>query len=144
MDEALSEAVAEAEPPGASVDRETDGRIAAKRTFRTIEEKRKIVEEALRSPHSVAVVARQHGLNSNQLFAWRKLYLKGQLDSAVESGTAVRLLPVSVSDEPQQEPGLAPTSNVTINIEIQGRALVSVEGQVSAEIVRAVLESLRG
>jgi transposase len=130
--------------PGASVERETDGRIPAKRIFRTVEEKRKIVEEALRSPHSVAVVARQHGLNSNQLFAWRKLYLSGQLEPAVESGTAVRLLPVSVSDEPQQEPRLAQSSNVTINIEIPGRALVSVEGQVSAEIVRVVIESLRG
>jgi transposase len=125
------------------VERETDGGMPAKRTFRTIEEKRKIVEEALKSPHSVAIVARQYGLNSNQLFAWRKLYLNGQLEPTVGSGTAVRLLPVSVSDEPKQEPGLA-VSNVTINIEIPGRALVSVEGQVGAEIVRAVLESLRG
>lgn len=126
------------------MERETDGRIPAKRIFRTIEEKRKIVEEALRSPHSVSVVARQHGLNSNQLFAWRKLYLNGQLAPAVDSGTAVRLLPVSVSEEPKQEPGLAEASNITINIEIPGRALVSVEGQVSAEIIRVVLESLGG
>jgi transposase len=126
------------------VERDVDGGTAAKRIFRTIEEKRKIVEEALRSPHSVAVVARQHGLNSNQLFAWRKLYLKGQLEPAVDSGTAVRLLPVSVSEEPKQEPGLAVSSDLTINIEIPGQALVSVEGQVSAEIIRVVLESLRG
>jgi transposase len=126
------------------VEREADGRMPAKRIFRTIEEKRKIVEEALKSPHSVAVVARQHGLNSNQLFGWRKLYLNGQLEPTVESGTAVRLLPVSVSEDPKQEPGLAVSSNVTINIELPGRALVSVEGQVSAEIIRVVLESLRG
>ena len=126
------------------MEREADGRIPTKRIFRTIEEKRKIVEEALRSPHSVAVVARQHGLNSNQLFGWRKLYLNGQLEPAVESGSEVRLLPVSVTEDPKQEPGLAVSSNVTINIEIPGRALVSVEGQVSAEIIRVVLESLRG
>jgi len=126
------------------VERDVDGGTVAKRIFRTIEEKRKIVEEALRSPHSVSVVARQHGLNSNQLFAWRKLYLNGQLEPAVDSGTAVRLLPVCVSEEPKQEPGLAVSSNLTINIEIPGRALVSVEGQVSAEIIRVVLESLRG
>ena len=126
------------------MERDVDGGTAAKRIFRTIEEKRKIVEEALRSPHSVAVVARQHGLNSNQLFAWRKLYLNGQLEPAVDSGTAVRLLPVCVSEEPKQEPGLAVSSSLTINIEIPGQALVSVEGQVSAEIIRVVLESLRG
>ena len=126
------------------MERDVDGGTAAKRIFRTIEEKRKIVEEAIRSPHSVAVVARQHGLNSNQLFAWRKLYLNGQLEPAVDSGTAVRLLPVSVSEEPKQELGVVVSSNVTINIDIPGRALISVEGQVSAEIVRVVLESLRG
>lgn len=126
------------------MEREPDGRGPIKRIFRTIEEKRKIVEEALRSPHSVAVVARQHGLNSNQLFAWRKLYLNGQLEPAVDSGAAVRLLPVSVSEEPKQESGMAVSSNLTLNIEIPGRALVSVEGQISAEIIRVVLESLRG
>ena len=126
------------------MERDVDGGAAAKRIFRTIEEKRKIVEEALRSPHSVSVVARQHGLNSNQLFAWRKLYLNGQLEPAVDSGTAVRLLPVSVSEEPKQELGLAVSSNLTINIEFPGRALVSVEGQVDPALVRAVLESLRG
>lgn len=126
------------------MERDVDGGRAAKRIFRTIEEKRKIVEEALRSPHSVSVVARQHGLNSNQLFAWRKLYLNGQLEPAVDIGTAVRLLPVSVSEEPKQEPGLAVSSNLTINIEFPGRALVSVEGQVDPALVRAVLESLRG
>ena len=126
------------------MERDVEGGTAAKRIFRTIEEKRKIVEEALRSPHSVSVVARQHGLNSNQLFAWRKLYLNGQLEPAVDSGTAVRLLPVSVSEEPKQELGVVVSSNVTINIDIPGRALISVEGQVSAEIVRVVLESLRG
>jgi len=125
------------------VERDVEGGTGAKRIFRTTEEKRKIVEEALRSPHSVSVVARQHGLNSNQLFAWRKLYLNGQLEPTVDSGTAVRLLPVSVSEEPKA-PGLAVSSNITINIEIPGRALVSVEGQVSADIVRVVLESLRG
>lgn len=36
------------------------------------------------------------------------------------------------------------TSGVTMNIEIAGRALVSLEGAVDAAIVRAVLESLRG
>ena len=44
--------------------------------------------------------------------------------------------------EPEQSESAAP--GVTMNIEIPGRALVSLEGAVDAEIVRAVLESLRG
>jgi hypothetical protein len=42
------------------------------------------------------------------------------------------------------EQGESAASCVTMNIEIPGRALVSLEGAVNAEIVRAVLESLRG
>jgi len=107
-----------------------------------------MVEAALSSSLSVAKMARQLGLNANQLFCWRKLYLSGLLEPSVGEGrTEVRLLPVSVADESKQEPGLlrlSDLSNVTINIELPGRALISVGGQVSAEIVRAVLESLRG
>jgi hypothetical protein len=60
----------------------------------------------------------------------------------------VRLLPVSVSDEQpaetEPEEATSPASGVTINIEFPGRTLVSVEGAVGADIVRAVVESLRG
>jgi len=38
-----------------------------------LEEKRRIVEEAFRPGMSVADVARRHGLNSNQVFNWRKV-----------------------------------------------------------------------
>jgi len=53
-----------------------------RRRFRTVEEKRRIVEEALEPGASVARVARAHGVNANQLFAWRQLYLQGQLEPA--------------------------------------------------------------
>jgi hypothetical protein len=58
------------------------------------------------------------------------------------------LLPVSIgNDAPcgvQAEQGESAASHVSMNIEIPGRALVSLEGAVDAEMVRAVLESLRG
>ncbi len=44
-----------------------------KRRFRTADERRRIVEETLVPGSSVAVVARMHGVNANQVFAWRKL-----------------------------------------------------------------------
>src|SRR5260370_36664243 len=49
---------------------------------RTVEEKRRIGEEGLEPGASVARVARAHGVNANQLFAWRRLYLQGQLEPA--------------------------------------------------------------
>ena len=47
--------------------------VKASRRSWSREEKRRIVEEASR-PASVADVARRHGLNSNQVFNWRKLW----------------------------------------------------------------------
>mgnify|MGYP001791571105 CR=1 FL=1 len=48
-------------------------RVKASRRSWPLEEKRRIVEEAFRPGTSVADVARRHGLNSNQVFNWRKL-----------------------------------------------------------------------
>jgi hypothetical protein len=60
----------------------------------------------------------------------------------------VRLLPVSVSDDQpaETEPDEATNAmpGVTISLEFPGHTLLSVEGAVDADIVRAVVESLRG
>src|SRR5438046_10731370 len=53
-----------------------------RRRFRTVEEKRRIVEEALEPGASLARVARVHGVNANQLFGWRRLYLQWQPEPA--------------------------------------------------------------
>jgi transposase len=119
-----------------------------RRRYRTPQEKRQIVEQTLSSGLSVASVAREHGLNANQVFYWRKLYRAGQLGSDCSAEQQVRLLPVSVSeDQPadtEPEEATKPVPGVTINIEFPGRTLVSLEGAVDAAIVRAVVESLRG
>lgn len=124
--------------------------VTGKRRYRTPEEKRRMVEGVLSSGESVAVMARRYGVNANQLFHWRKLYQAGLLGTAPCEATKsdLRLLPVTVSDESGNEQVREQVSSEhapgTINIELPGRALVSVEGQVDPNIVRAVLESLRG
>jgi transposase-like protein len=50
-----------------------------KRQHRSSEERLRIVEEASVPGASVALVARSHGVNANQVFAWRKLHLTGKL-----------------------------------------------------------------
>src|SRR5215469_8631553 len=125
---------------------EVVGGIPVRRRLWTAEEKRRIVEQTLSSDSSVAVVAREHGVNANQVFYWRKLYRAGQLGNEVGAEPHVRLLPVSVSDEqpaePESEGATSPVPGLTINIEFPGRTLVSVEGAVDADIIRAVVESL--
>lgn len=122
------------------------GVVSARRRLWTADEKRRIVEQTLSSDLSVASIARQHGVNANQVFYWRKLYRAGQL-AANEQSDGVRFLPVSVTEDvPAFEvPDESRSSQqcVTINIEFPGCALVSVEGAVDASIVRAVMESLR-
>jgi transposase-like protein len=44
------------------------------RMRRSVEEKRRIVEETLETGASVARVARRHAVNANQVFYWRKKY----------------------------------------------------------------------
>jgi transposase len=47
-------------------------RPAVKRQYRSFEWKRRIVEESLVPGASVARIARAHGVNANQVFAWRQ------------------------------------------------------------------------
>jgi transposase-like protein len=62
-----------------------------KRQKRSVEEKRRIVEETLAAGASVARVARRHAVNANQVFYWRKKYREGLLGKS-PSG---KLLPVT-------------------------------------------------
>jgi transposase len=67
----------------------------ATRRLRTIEDKRRIVEETLAPGASVAAVARKHGVNANLLFGWRRLHKQGLLKRCREP--AATLLPVKVA-----------------------------------------------
>src|SRR6185437_7185448 len=66
-----------------------------KRRYRSKRERRQIVEESLQPGASVAVIARQHEVNANQVFQWRKLYREGRLDA--QPATAA-LVPVRIAD----------------------------------------------
>jgi transposase len=133
---------------------ETVEGASGRRRYWTAEEKRRIVELTLSSSQSVASLARQHGVNANQVFYWRKLYHAGQLggESAADA-PSLRLLPVSVGNEEPSEAAASETERdthesaeppLTMNIEFPGGVLVSLVGAVDAEVVRTVLESLRG
>src|SRR5208282_4557008 len=111
-----------------------------------------IVEEASVPGASVALVARAHGVNANQVFAWRKLHLTGKLiDKRLKTSTPIisRLLPVTVSDAGQQleiaatasTPALCTAPSGSIDIQFP-KAQVRVEGCADASALRVVLECL--
>ena len=120
---------------------------SVKRIHRTPAEKRRIVEATLVPGASIARVARENGVNANQVFQWRYEYKNSVGWAAKQSRT--KLLPVTVASEPScivvpevaSTPSPAPSS-ASIHIELPGRALVSVEAGVDPELVRTVLGSL--
>ena len=111
-----------------------------KRLRRTREEKRRIVEATFVPGASIARVAREHGVNANQVFQWRHEYRKGAL--GVRQQAQSKLLPVTVTAEPMSGTALAAAPAGSIHIELPGRAVISVEAGVDPALVRAVLGSL--
>src|SRR5436309_14336014 len=109
---------------------------------RSKEERRRIVEETLQPGMSVARVALAHGVNANQVFAWRKLYREGLLNEE----PANALLPVRISGSKQKlRPALGGKHRRrkpgVIDIDL-GHARVRIEGTADPDCVRAALEGL--
>jgi transposase len=120
--------------------------VTTKRQYRPLEEKQRIVGEALAEGASVARVARSHGVNANLVFNWCRLYRAGRLGRRSEA----KLLPVRVAAESStalpallHEPGSLPTfSSGTIHIQLQ-HAQVRVEGSADPVVLRVLLECLQ-
>ena len=68
-----------------------------KRQRRSAEEKRRIVEATLVPGASIARVAREHGVNANQVFQWRYEYRKQTSGARTEA--KAELLPVTLAAE---------------------------------------------
>jgi transposase len=111
------------------------------RLFRSKQERRQIVEETLKPGASVSVIARSHGVNANQVFSWRRMYRKGQLETA----SSAALLPVKISDTVAL-PERARRKSKSIRrgvIDIDmGHVRVRIEGAADPDCVRSALESL--
>ena len=116
------------------------------RVWRTAAEKRRIVELTLEPGMSVARVAQAEGVNSHQVFQWRRAYRQGALrDPATDSGS---LLPVVVATSGEQSReccrDLEPTGATgAIHIEFPGRAVITVESGADVNPLRTILENLQ-
>ena len=103
----------------------------------SLEFKRTLVEMAMQPGVSVARLAREHGVNANQVFSWRRLYEAGQLVGGA-AAPVNELLPV-VMTTPAQQPEVeaAPTGIITLEI---GRVRLRIEGLANATTLAQVLE----
>jgi transposase len=126
------------------------GRRSGPRRQHTLEEKRQIVEETHIRGASVAVVARRHDLNPNQVFAWRRLYRQGLLKADTAQGGA-ELLPVTVSTptvmpskraRAPKEPAAVVAWTASIEIKLANGHSLIVRGDIEAKHLVRVLDVL--
>jgi transposase-like protein len=132
---------------------DTLGRRTGPRTRHTIEEKLRIVEETRAKGASVAMVARRHHLNANQVFAWRRQHRRGLLNSPGAKNDA-KLLPVKVSTPtvlpteraaptvPSQSPLEPKQASQPIEIRLSNGHIIVVRGRVDAEALSRVIDLL--
>jgi transposase len=112
-----------------------------KRQKRSVEEKRRIVEETLAAGASVARVARRHAVNANQVFYWRKKYREGRLGK----GPSSKLLPVTLSLSESTCSKPASWSSAVGSLEIKlGKGTIRAAGNVDVVVLRTAIESLLG
>jgi transposase len=132
---------------------DTLGRRTGPRARHTIEQKVRVVEETRVQGASVAMVARRHNLNANQVFGWRRLYRRGLLKPQA-AGDEAKMLPVNVSTPTvlpteraaRPAPSLssskpAPACEV-IEIQLRNGHSIVVRGLVDSEALARVIDLL--
>jgi transposase len=114
------------------------------------EDKRRLVAETLAAGGTVHGVARRYGVNTSQLFTWRK-QLRAEADrpapaAAVSGFAAVTIappaaLPAAATDT--TSPG-APTASGSIELELPQGERVRISGMVDQATIATVLRVLVG
>jgi transposase len=142
-----------------------DGAGERRRT-RSLDERKRIVEEALAPGVSVAAVARRHGLNANLVFKWIRRSREGWRDrrrepakekpvvvAPPESGPAfvpVKLLELDTPSARSPSDVIARPARQTrrgarrgaMEISLPNGAKVSLDAEVDAKALRRVLSAL--
>ena len=141
--------------------------VGERRRTRGLDERKRIVEEALARGISVAAVARRHGLNANLIFKWIRRSREGWLDRRREpakdkpvvvaplekDGPAfvpVKLLELDTPSAPPRSDVIAKPARQTrrsarrgaMEISLPNGAKVSLDAEVDAEALRRVLSAL--
>jgi transposase len=113
----------------------------AKRQHRSPELKRQIVEETLAPGASVARVARAHGVNANQVFAWRRQYQRGLLKP--RNRATPGLLAVRLAEGGADRTGAAMPQSLSGTIQIElPKGQLRLTGLVDTEALRLVLKEM--
>lgn len=108
--------------------------------------KRSLVEQSLQPGASVARIARENGINANQLFGWRKL-LKDAQHSTSTTHTDSKMLAVEIVPSTASVPPMADQrrmenqSSGLLRLEFAKVRLI-IEGRPDPELLRTVIGML--
>jgi transposase len=140
--------------------------VGERRRTRSLDERKRIVEEALARGASVAAVARRHGLNANLLFKWIRRSREGWRDRRREPANEklravaapemlgpafvpVKLLELNAATSPAADVVAKPARETrrsarrgAMEISLPNGAKVSLDADVDAEALRRVLTAL--
>jgi transposase len=105
------------------------------------EDKRRLVAETLAPGETVHGVARRYGINTSQLFTWRKQLRVGLEPVAAPAAgfAAVAIAPAALPTD-----GVTPTSSGLVEIELAGGDRVRISGVVDPAVVTAALRVMVG
>jgi transposase len=139
-----------------------DGTVERRRT-RSLDDRKRIVEEALAPGASVAAVARRHGLNANLVFKWirrsrdgwrdrrrepanKKLVVVAPPEGGAPAFVPVKLLALDAPSAPPPSDVAAKPARLArrgaMEISLPNGAKVSLDADVDAEALRRVLSAL--
>jgi transposase len=106
--------------------------------------KREIVAATLVPGASVSVVARQHNVNANQVFSWRRWYGEASKPLGRPPSTS-GLVPVTITPEPENvgAASATPVASETIEIDVSGDFRVRVGSGFDGRALKRVLDVLR-
>ncbi len=95
---------------------------------------------------STARLAREHGINDNQLFYWRNLYKQGRLGVTIPAEPF--LLPVELDDVPSPPPlpdaGTLPADDATECELVLPGSTLRLRGTLSPALLSMLIHELKG
>ena len=98
--------------------------------------KRALVEQALRPGASVAKLARDHDVNTNQLFKWCRQHER----ASVGGRAGAPLVPV-VIDAPSVSAMRSPGDGLCVTVQM-ARGTLRLEGTIDAGVLRGLVQAL--
>lgn len=106
----------------------------------SLEFKRALVALSQEPGASVARIAREHGINANQVFSWRRLYQQGRLGVPALKRDHGLLSVVLAPTAPAPSNTSADADALGIIVLELGEIRIRIEGQPNAEILTLVLD----